>query len=301
MAFTYEQAREQIQQAIADSSNRAFVDECLDQAERTVARARPWPELMDRKFFNTVAAYSTGTIAVTVDTTTVTLTSGTWPTALATGEAYRFALSVSDPWYKCATRTSGTSMELADNYIDDTETASSYIVYKSHYSLDSTVDRLDEIWLHDAGNAVPLINAATDEEVTEFDHYPGGPGVPTHYLSIERDSSNYRQILLGPSTPDDVYRVEYTFQKQTTDGTFTLDASRWPVVLALAKSLAYEPEFYERSLREYARYKALLRQEWANENESGADFVRVGETRMRYPGRRSMDYFLGRGKVTDPS
>ena len=58
----------------------------------------------------------------------------------------------------------------------------------------------------------------------------GGP----RFWEGERDSSGNRQVLLGPNAPDDVYRIEYTYRKQTTDGTYSLDESRWPLVLALA-------------------------------------------------------------------
>ena len=302
MSLTYTSARQILQGRIADSSDDDAVNQVLDQAQREVARARRWPELMVRGFFNTVAAYETGTIA-TDGTTGITLTGGVFPTDLATGK-YRFALSTTDPWYEVATRTSGTAAVLSQAYIDPNQTASSYIVYKSHYSLASTVDRVEELWLHDAGNAVPILNAATDQMVTNFLHYPSGPGVPTHYYSVERDSSGNRQILLGPNTPDDVYRVEYVYRKKTTDGTFNgnLDESRWPVILARASAILYEPEFYERSLQEMQRYKLLLDEEWRNENESEVQSVRIGQTRVDYP-QVGSDYagLMGFGRVADPS
>lgn len=300
MAVTFANARTILQAHIADSSDDTFADQCLNVAQREVARARRWPELIVRDFFNTEAAYETGTIAVTENTTTVTLTSGVWPANIETN-LWRFALSISDPWYEVATRTGDTSMELADNYVQDTETASSYIVYRSHYSLASAVDRIEGIWLHDAGQAIQLVNAATDQQVTEFLHYPSGPGTPTHYYPMERDASGNRQILLGPETPDTVFRVEYVYKKDTTDGTLGLDDARWPVVLARALSLAYAPEYYERSIAEYQKYLRLLDEEWAREMEAPIN-VRVGDSRVRYPGGDTyLDNLLGYGRVSDPT
>jgi len=298
--LTFEQARTILQSRIADSSNPTADDQALNQAQREVARARRWPELVVRAFLNTEAAYSTGTVA-TDGTTSVTLTSGTWPTTVASSK-FRFALSTSDPWYEVATRSSASIILLNAAYVDDDQTAASYIVYKSHYSLASAVDRVEEMWLHDAGRHVPLHSAATDQHVTEFLHYPSGPGVPTHFYNMERDASGNRQILLGPNTPDDVYRIEYTYKKKTTDGTLSLDETRWPVILSRATAIRYEPEFYERSLVEMQRYEKLLADEWAREGETEIQEVRVADTRFRYPTRRGYyNDMMGFGRVSDPT
>lgn len=258
---------------------------------------------MVRDFFTTSAAYSTGTVAVTNGSTTVTLTGGTWPSDVASG-SYHFALSVSDPWYVVNTRSSDTVIVLVDNYEGTTDSSTTYAVYKSHYSLASDADRVEGMWLHDAGRAVPLVLAVTEEQVSEFLHYPSGPGVPTHFLPIERDSSGNLQVLLGPETPDAVYRVEYVYRKKVTDDTFTgnLDESRWPVILARASAILYEPEFYERSLRAQREYERLLKIEWENTTQSETQGFQVGQARVAYPGSTGyLDHLMGFGRVQDPS
>jgi len=305
MPLTWDDARTILQSRIADSSDDVAVDQALNLAQRKVAKARRWPELMKRAFFNTVAAYSTGTVA-TDGTTAVVLTGGTWPTAVATAPSkYRFALSLSDPWYEITTRTDANNIVLAAAYVDDDQTASSYITYKSHYSLAADVERVEEIWVHDAGRAVALVDAATDQTVTEFLHFPGGPGTPTHFYHLERDSAGGKQILLGPETPDDVYRVEYTYQKKVVDDTFqgNLDESRWPAILARASAILYEPEFYERHLTAMAEYRSLLKEEWSSEGDSTSQSLRVGQNRYNYPnaGNGYLDYLMGQGRVVDPT
>lgn len=299
---SFVQMRTIIQSAIADSSNPQFVDQCLNQAQREVARARRWPEMMSRLFFNTEAAYETGKMAVTNASTTITLTTGTLPSTVASS-GYRFALSVSDPWYTVRTRTSASVGVLAQTYAQDTNTSTSYILYKSHYSMPSTVDRIEEVWLHDDGEAVPLVSAATDQQVSLFTHYPTGTGVPTHFYMMERDSLGNRQVLLGPDTPDDVYRVEVTYRRKVTEGAFAgnLDDSRFPVILARALSMAYAPEYYERSQVEYAKYLKLLDQEWMFENEVESDHIRVGQGRISYPNLDGYHGIIGNGVVEEPT
>lgn len=249
----------------------------------------------------TEASYSTGTVAVTEDSATVTLTDGTWPSTVASGK-YRFSLGTSDPWYEVSSRDSGTQITLVDNYIDDTETEASFIVHKPHYSLPSAVDRVEQMWIHDQGRMIQLENAATDQHLTLFSHYHSGPGTPTHYYNMERDSSDNRQVLLGPNTPNDVFRVEYTYKKKTTDGTYSLDDSRWPIVMALARSIAYEPEFRQRAELAEAQYQRLLEREWAIESETETQHVRVGQTRINFPDHQDhISRIPGFGRVSDPT
>ncbi len=299
MPLSWDEAIIILQGRIADSSDPVAVAQALNQAQLEVARARRWPELMKRTFFNTEAAYSTGTVAVTADSTTVTLTGGTFPATVASG-TYRFALNTSDPWYGVATRSSGTVVLLAQAYIDDTDASTDYIVYKSHYSLATDVDRVEEIWLHRDGRAIPMISTATDQMVTDFLHYPSGPGVPTHFYPIERTSSGGKQVLLGPETPDDVYRVEYTYRKKVTPDTLSgnLDETRWPAILARAGAILYEPEFYERHIAAQAEYQRLLKEEWGNESDTETQEVRVGEARMRATMGR-YDNLMGFGRLED--
>lgn len=299
MPPTWSEARTILQGRIADSSDNVAVDQALNQAQLEVARARRWPELIKRAFFNTEAVYETGTIVATEGSTTVTLTGGVWPSTVASAK-HRVALSVSDPWHEVATRSSDTVILLAENWIQDTATASDYIAYRSHYSLASDVDRVEQMWLHDAGRAIDLRSAATDQLVTDFLHFPSGPGTPTHFYPLERDSNGNKQVLLGPETPDDVYRVEYTYRKQVTADTLSgnLDETRWPVILARASAILYEPEFYERHIAAQAEYKRLLRDEWANESDTETQEVRVGEARMRAVMSR-YDNLMGFGRVED--
>jgi hypothetical protein len=302
LALTFAQARTILQSRIDDSSNATAVDQALNQAQREVARARRWPEMMDRAFLVTSAAYSTGTVAVDAGGTTWTLTGGVWPTDAASGR-YRVSLGVSDPWYTIVTRSSDTvALTTGSAYLGSTVTASSYVAHKPHYSFPSTVDRVEEMWLHRGGHAVQLADASTDQHVTQFLHYPSGPGVPTHYLNIERDSSGNRQILLGPETPDDEYRIEYMAKRKTVDDTFSgnLDESRWPVILARASAILYEPEFYDRHIEAMRVYSRLLADEWGHESETQSPGLRVGDGRVAYPGAGAyLDNLLAYGRVDD--
>lgn len=300
--LTYDQARTICQSRIADSSDDTAVEQALDQAQREVCRARRWPELIKRAFFNTEAAYETGTVAVAASGTTWTLTGGTYPTNAATYK-WRIALGVSSPWYEVTARGSDTAVTTAA-YQSTAETAADFIIYRSHYRLAADVDRVEEMWIHGSNSVVPLLYAPTDQAATEFMHYPSGPGIPTHYYPYERDSTGRHQMLLGPATPDDEYRVEYTYRKKATDGQFdgNLDETRWPLIVSRALSILYEDEFPNRSLMEYQKYDRLLKKEWNEESETETQEIRMGDARYRYPGSDSyLRNLPGFGKTDYPS
>ena len=302
MALTFAQGLTIIQARIGDASDSTADTQALNAAQRKVAKARFWPELRKRAFFNTSAAFESSsgvTVAVTNGSTTVTLTGSTWPSNI---DEYRIALSPSDPFYDVATRSSDTVILLAEAYQDDTATGQEFTAYKSIYSLASDVVSHEEFWLHEQGRAVPLIYAATSEQVSEFHHYVGGTGTPTHVMPYERGSSGNKQVYLGPETPDDVFRVEYTYKKDTTDGTLTLDDDKWPLVLELATAIRYEIEHPQRAARAMKNYRRMLDEDWAMEGDGELQEVRSGDTRWRYT---SSDWYLenlpGYGRVQDPT
>jgi trans-aconitate methyltransferase len=96
--------------------------------------------------------------------------------------------------------------------------------------------------------------------------------------------------------------VEYTARRKVVDNQFTgnLDDSRWRLITALAKSMAYESEFYDRSLIELKRYRELLAEEWGAGDEIETQSVRVGQDRVDMPFFTGMDSLLSRGRVQDP-
>src|SRR5690349_1387866 len=193
-----------------DSATDTFAGQCLDQAQRDVARAHPWPELYTRAFVNTVDDYSTGTISITGGGGSAAVTgSGTvFPSAVASS-SYRFALSAGSEWYTVSVRGGDTSLTLAQNYVGATVSGSAYVLYKSIYTLASDVDRVESLWLHNGTSFAELEYVPSEAWLRDFGHFPTGLGVPTRYTTVERDSSGYVQIMVGPQAPNAIYRIEY--------------------------------------------------------------------------------------------
>lgn len=99
-----------------------------------------WSFLKPVETLATVATYSTGTIAIAITETTVTLTTGTWPSWAAT----HGTLVVDGTHYEIASRTSNSEIELSSAWTEDTETAATYsLQHDGNYDLDDDFGGID--------------------------------------------------------------------------------------------------------------------------------------------------------------
>jgi len=91
-----------------------------------------WRFLKPTTSLDTIASYSTGTIAIANGATTVTLTTGTWPSWVAT----HGVLVVDSIEYAISTRTDDNNIELSAAWGEDTETAAEYTLkHNGNYDL----------------------------------------------------------------------------------------------------------------------------------------------------------------------
>jgi hypothetical protein len=113
-----------------------------------LGRNNPWSYYLRRLPLVTVASYSTGTIAYTNSTRTVTLTTGTWPSWAARG-----TLIIDDIHYPVYSRTSDSVIILSQeaNPGEDIAAGESYEIYRDAYplpvdfiSLESPLIRVEE-------------------------------------------------------------------------------------------------------------------------------------------------------------
>lgn len=137
--FSY--ARRQTGDHIGAKAN-AQLEEAVNAALKVVSRDLSEHSWWETEGFLTLrASYTAGTVAVASGGTTVTLTSGTWPAWAASGEIY-----LDGTWYPVATRTDDTTLALANAYVGDALTASSYQLAQIAYAMPAD--------LHDIGTTV---------------------------------------------------------------------------------------------------------------------------------------------------
>ena len=185
------------------TGQRALVKRLINEAVAVVASTHEWPELWDRSFFTTVAAYTTGTVAVTEGLTTVTGT-GTTFTAAMVGRKFRAGSDTA--YYVIAAFVSTTEVTLEAAYQGTTATGATYSIYQDEYRLLADVDQVK--LLRQLQNGVALISthpSAFDLELPAPSSM--GPASYSIFVGTKKDtystgtvSMSVGRTLLGSST-----------------------------------------------------------------------------------------------------
>ena len=122
------------------STSRAY--DAVNQAYRHIASMARWSYLHRRTQINTVAPYSTGTVAFTASTRTLTLTSGSWPTWAGSG-----LLLIAGQVYAVERMVSSTILTLvADRCpVSDVAALTTYTIFRVEYLLPADFIRTEEL------------------------------------------------------------------------------------------------------------------------------------------------------------
>ncbi len=123
----------------------------VDDALWMISQEREWPWYHSTKQITLQAPYATGTIAIVSGSTTVTLTSGTWPTWAASAELY-----IDNQWYPISTRSSATTLLLDTAWGNASITASTYNLAQTEYTLPDDLQSLDRVMFDQAWSFAPM-------------------------------------------------------------------------------------------------------------------------------------------------
>lgn len=125
-------------------------------AARRLPSYHEWKCFTRRAVINVVAAYSTGTVAYTHSSRTLTLTDGTWPSWAAFGE-----VKIGNVVYQIESRTSDSAIVLEPNSNPGANVASgtSYSLFRSRYPLPVDFRRLDDVYRSDRSGPLSVNTA----------------------------------------------------------------------------------------------------------------------------------------------
>lgn len=110
----------------------AMIVSAINDALGELSRAFRWSWLKSDGGIITSEPYATGTLTLTDGDATVTLTGGTWPSWAAQGQ-----LLIGGIYYRVATRTSNSAIELYDEYTGETQSGVGFTLYRNQYTLPS--------------------------------------------------------------------------------------------------------------------------------------------------------------------
>lgn len=176
----------------------------------------PWLER--RAVLRTHDDYSTGTVAVTAGSTTVTGTSTAWATANSYGEnnartTGKLLLGGGSDVYRITTVGSDTSITLTDRYVASSDLAagSSYIYFEDEYALASDFLRPLDFQLFSDVLSIPLVSRLEFRRMYPRPNISGRPKVATLLdIGFGTSTTPVRRVQFYPY-PDATYLIPYTY------------------------------------------------------------------------------------------
>jgi len=204
------------------SSNATLLKRWLNKSQQRILRAYEWPfnRCQNPMVVQTIADYTTGTVATTAGSTTITFSVS--PTVSFTGRFIQ--TSSSKDWYRITAHTANTETATLNIAMINTATAATFTVRNVYYSTDATVDRIIQM----TQSVLPYQLESTSPEY--FQSYNPdflSTGTPRVYLPAGVDANGYPQFQLWPNA-DAVINIQVYYIKVGVDMSADSDLSVIP-------------------------------------------------------------------------
>lgn len=182
----------------------------LLKAYRDLPSRAAWNYYARQRILQTVASYSTGTIAF--DYTggaaerLVTLSSGTFPTWAAFGK-----IIIDSVHYEVDTYESSTTITLRSdsNPGADVAAGTTYTIYRNTYPLPADFKELISLWDVDQNRELPIVSMPEYHDNAYLEATPTDPRWAS--ISGSRDYYGGTQLIFGPP-PNDIYSYDLLYK-----------------------------------------------------------------------------------------
>lgn len=236
------------------SAQATLLKRWINNAQQVILRSFEWPFLRSPTplVIQTVPDYSTGTVATTAGSTSITFS--TAPKDIngnnVSVSGYFIQTSSSKDWYKITAHTSGATAATLEIAAITTASAATLMIRKMYYSTSSSVDRIIQIYQ----DVLPYqLLETTPEYFQSFN--PGflASGTPRIYMTAGIDSiagSGVPQFRLWPN-PDAVINLRIDYLTVATDMSADADISvipaKWHTTILLEGAKAQGFSFLDDS------------------------------------------------------
>jgi len=208
---------------------QSIIRAAVASAYADIGTMHRWSYLGRRTQINTVAFQSTGTIAYTSSTRTLTLTGATWPSWAAYG-----SVAILSYVYKIASRTSSTQvvLDVSRSPVDDLAASTPYMVFRDQYPLPDDFEQRQD--LVEVGRLWRL-NYVRPSEMLQRSQWQWQPNVPWAYTirgSQYGTSGSYVIEFVPPPSQAHTYDFLYsalprqkTIHREYTTGAITVSGT----------------------------------------------------------------------------
>jgi hypothetical protein len=194
----------------------------INTAQHNVAREYDWPFLRASTplIIQTVADYTTGTVATVANSTSVTASA----TITASKAGQYIKTEDSEDWYRITAHTAGTAALTIEPAAISTNATAEYTIRKFYYSTSSAVDRILSI----RQSITPYkLDEVSKEQFDSLQPDPQATGTPRVFMVAGLDSSMFPQFVLWP-TPDAVINLFVEHLQKMSDLSADADVSIIP-------------------------------------------------------------------------
>ena len=282
--LTWTDAETRLVDSFIQRGLKTFYNQALSPQTKQKHR---WSFLRSEYTITTVAPYSTGTVACTAGV--VTLTSGTWPSWVASG-----VLIVNWTWYTIASRDSATQITLTDTSVSITS-GSTYKVVQVDYDLPTNFGGLDGPLIFKPGNlafhtSVPLVGEYQIPEGRQRWDIVSFPQIAALKQKAQDSTYGSRWAITFYPSPDRAYqlvgRVKYDPAPLTAGKYPMCGSSHYETALLACLSLVKPNEYVSPYQMALAASITMDQSEMAPENigtnSDRSDNYRNGEWRQSW-------------------
>lgn len=258
------------------SSQATLLKRWINNSQQAILRSFEWPFLRSPYplVIQTVPDYSTGTVATTAGSTSITFSvAPTDVNGSNVSVSGRFIQTVSSKdWYRITAHTSGATTATIEIAAITTAAAATLTIRKMYYGTSTNVDRIIQIWQ----DVLPYqLIESTPEYFQSFNPGYLASGTPRIYCMAGIDSSSGSgtpQFRLWPN-PDGVVnlRIDYltVATDMSADGDISVIPAKWHTTILLEGAKAQGFSFLDDSRFSYAdeKFKDLIeemKQEYEN-------------------------------------
>lgn len=202
---------------IDSPNNSDFAKGVINDAyTRTLPRLEDWNAVIAEDNISTVASYSTGTVAITVGSSSITGTGTVWTAAMTAEAGYRIKISGNRDVYRF-TRASATTGTISPSLSGPSDlTGQTYVIFKDEYDLASDHDRFlknGSIYVKADGRLQDTIKEAPRDLFQEdFSVSPQDPIQRAMQTRINAVTGR-KMVRLNPP-PKTVYNYPYEYVKK---------------------------------------------------------------------------------------
>lgn len=183
------------QTPIGSGTNQDILIGLINDAIEEICRSTEWSRLEKQSVLQTVAPYQTGTVNVTVGSTLVTVTGGTF-TSDMTGRFFRVLSELEYYGFTFASASTG-NLDRAYEAADDAADAQ-FVIYKSVYELPSDVQSIRSLAVLNPGYDLDEITREELDRMAASRQVQTGFQTPEAYAPAEDSANGLAQIELWP-------------------------------------------------------------------------------------------------------